>query len=83
MVAPNPAASAFGGRLTEHTLTAGVRPPYDGRRTKRWATNDRMTGVTMNEKQTQRVFNILSVVIIALLVFDFAWVMRAALDAAR
>jgi hypothetical protein len=50
---------------------------------KRWATNDRMTGVTMDEKTTQRVLNILSVLIIALLVFDFAWVMRAALDAAR
>ena len=35
----------------------------------------------MDEKQTQTVFNILSVLIVALLVFDFAWVLRAALSA--
>jgi hypothetical protein len=35
----------------------------------------------MDEKQTQRVLNILSVLIVALLVFDFAWVIRAALSA--
>jgi capsule polysaccharide export protein KpsE/RkpR len=35
----------------------------------------------MDEKQTQRVLNILSVLIVALLVFDVAWVIRAALSA--
>jgi hypothetical protein len=35
----------------------------------------------MDEKQTQLVLNLLSVLIVALLVFDFAWVIRAALSA--
>jgi hypothetical protein len=34
----------------------------------------------MDEKQTQALLNILSVLIVALLVFDFAWVIRAALS---
>jgi hypothetical protein len=35
----------------------------------------------MEEKQTQTVLNVLSIVLVALLVFDFAWVLRAALSA--
>jgi len=35
----------------------------------------------MDEKQMQTVFTILSVLIVALLVFDFAWVIRSALSA--
>jgi hypothetical protein len=37
----------------------------------------------MDEKQTQAVFNVLSIVLVALLVFDFFWVIRAALSAAH
>lgn len=35
----------------------------------------------MDERQTQTVFSVLSVLIVALLVFDFVWVLRAALSA--
>lgn len=34
----------------------------------------------MDEKQTQTVFNVLSLVLVALLVFDFVWVIRSALS---
>jgi hypothetical protein len=37
----------------------------------------------MDEKQTQAVFNVLSIVLVALLVFDFFWVIRAALSASH